>query len=49
MDHYPGERHRFEGELIEKRSPEELEVLRTIAKGVVEAIRHGHNVKPREG
>jgi hypothetical protein len=43
LDIYPAERHRFEGEIIEKRSPEELTALREIAQGVAEALRH--NVK----
>jgi len=45
LDIYPAERHRIEGQITETRSPDELAALRTIAKGVVEAIRHGHNAK----
>jgi hypothetical protein len=46
LDIYPAERHRLEGEIIEKRSPEEIAVLRDIARGVTETLRQ--NVKPSD-
>lgn len=48
LDIYPAERHRFEGQIVEKRSPEEMAALRDIAQGVAEALRRGQNVQKEE-
>jgi len=36
---YPAEEHRITGEMVNTRSPEEIEELRSIAQGLAKAIR----------
>ena len=36
---YPAEEHRISGEMVNTRSPEEIEELRSIAQGLAKAIR----------